>query len=81
MTAAAGTEFDRATALEPLGGGAYAGAVAYAASAGTSTPNAAIATMHWRSSCTSRAVSVLVARPARSTVTSTPIGPAAGGRR
>jgi acyl-CoA thioesterase len=27
VTAAAGTEFDRATALEPLGGGAYAGAV------------------------------------------------------
>ena len=27
MTAAAGTEFDRATALEPLGDGAYAGAV------------------------------------------------------
>src|SRR4051795_3206194 len=27
VTAAAGTEFDRATALEPLGGGAYAGAI------------------------------------------------------
>ena len=27
MTAAAGTEFDRATAIEPLGGGAYAAAV------------------------------------------------------